>query len=174
MREPWGALRRADAILLHRWELCSDPAAWEGFLDRMAPGTLRAWTRNLPAEVRSLQGESFSWERLRSRRLGLWTAIANPAAVLAALDRQGVHPIDPRLERDHAPFDATRAESLRALARAERLDAFLVTEKDAVKLEAWAGALPPVLVLQARFEFVTGWEALDARLRDRLGSAARA
>jgi tetraacyldisaccharide 4'-kinase len=174
MREPWRALRRADAIILHRWELCSDPAAWEGLLDRTAPATLRAWTRNLPAEVRSLQGEPLSWERLRSRRLGLWTAIANPAALLAALGQQGVHPVSPRLERDHAPFGAARAESLRALARAEKLDAFLVTAKDAVKLEAWAGALPPVLVLSTRFEFVTGREALDALLRDRLGRGARA
>jgi tetraacyldisaccharide 4'-kinase len=174
MREPWRALRRADAIVLHRWELCSDPAAWEGFLDRIAPAPLRAWTRNLPPEARSLQGESFSWERLRAQRLGVWTAIANPAAVLSALDRQGVHPVGPRLERDHAPFGAARAESLRALARAEKLDGFLVTAKDAVKLEAWAGALPPVLVLHARFEFVTGREALDALLRDRLGRGARA
>jgi len=59
------------------------------------------------------------------------------------------------------------------LARAERLDGFLVTAKDAVKLEAWTGALPPVLVLQTRFDFVTGREALAALLRDRLGRADR-
>lgn len=173
LREPWRALRRADAILLHRWELCSDPAAWESFLDRVAPAPLRAWTRNLPAEVRSLAGASFPWERLRSQRLGLWTAIANPAAVLAALAQQGVHPTKPRLERDHAPFDGPQAERLRAQARAERWDGVLVTAKDAVKLEGWVERLPPVLVLHTRYDFVTGREALAALLRDRLPGGAR-
>jgi tetraacyldisaccharide 4'-kinase len=172
MREPWRELRRADAIVLHRSELCVDPEGWDTFLARIAPGAPRFWTRNVLGEVRSLQGEDRSWAGLRALRLGLWTALANPDALRTALEREGILPLAPCWERDHAPFDAGRAARLRSLARAERLDAILVTAKDAVKLEAWAAELPPVLVLHARFEFVAGQAALDRLLRERLGSGA--
>jgi tetraacyldisaccharide-1-P 4'-kinase len=169
MREPWSALRRADAIILHRRELCADPDAWEDCVAQRARGVPRIWARNTWGDLRSLRGEACAWDTLRALRLGLWTALASPESLLAALEREGVHPVRPWLERDHACFDAAHAERLRSISRTERLDGFLVTAKDAVKMELWAAELPPVFVLHARFEFVAGPTTLDEMLRSRLG-----
>lgn len=173
MREPWASLRRADGIVLHRWELCSDPDAWETWVARFAPNAVRVWSQNTWGDLRTLQGQVRPWQGLHAARLGLWTGLANPEALLTALERQGIRPIHPILERDHAPFDAGDADRLRSIAHAEHLEAFLVTAKDAVKLEAWADELPLVLVLNVSFEFVSGVESLERLLLARLGDVAQ-
>jgi tetraacyldisaccharide 4'-kinase len=170
LREPWSALHRADAILLHRSDLAPDPAAWERALRRRAPGVPVIGARNAPVAPRTLLGAPVEWSGLRTERLAVWTAIAQPAPFLAGLALDGVRPALVVSARDHAPFDEKAAGALRAACRRERCQAVLVTEKDAVKLEGRAADLPPVIVIGARFEIVTGAEALDRLLRERLGA----
>ncbi len=170
LREPWGSLRRCDALVLHRAELCEDRGAWGRFLDRQAPAVRRAWCANRwgePAEISS--GRVWAWSELREKRVGVWTALGHPEAFLRGLTSRGVEPIGPLLARDHAPFDGATAAQLCALARRERLDGFLITAKDAVKIEPHAGELPAMLVVPAQIDWVAGGAELLAMVRATLG-----
>jgi tetraacyldisaccharide 4'-kinase len=171
LRESWRALRRGHLVVLHRHELCADTDAWERWLDARAPGLPRAWVRNVWSEPATAGGRRRSWEELRAQRLGVWTALARPGAFLAGLERRGIRPARTWIERDHAPFDAARADLLREAALRDGLDGFLVTEKDAIKIDTWPADAPPVLAVGARLDFVAGEAALEGLLRDRVGTA---
>jgi len=172
LREPWTALRRADWIVLHRGQLCPDPLPWERFLDRVAPGRPRLWTHTgLQAPEELGEGRVTPWPELRGRRLGLWTGLGHPEALVADLAAEGVVPAWRELAPDHARCDAALARRLRRAAARERLEAILVTLKDAVKLEAWRDALPPVLVCRSGIGFGRGLEAFEGQLRASLRAA---
>jgi tetraacyldisaccharide 4'-kinase len=170
LREPWGALRRADAVVLHRAELCLDRGGWERFLARYAPDRPRVWVRNRLGPVRDLAtGDELDWERLRLMRLGLWTGLGHPEGFVANLAAESIRPLWTGLAPDHARVDRGTVERLRRAARV--LDAILVTEKDAPKLEAWRQRLPRTLVVGATLEWETGSQAFDHALGARLLAA---
>jgi tetraacyldisaccharide 4'-kinase len=172
LREPWGALRRADALVLHRAELCCDRGAWERFLARHAPDRPRVWVRNRLGRVRDLAtGNDLSWEHLPSMRLGLWTGLGHPEAWIANLAAASIQPVWTRLAPDHARVDRGTVERLRRAAAAHALDAILVTEKDAPKLEPWRERLPRTLIVGAILEWETGSEGFDRALGAQLLAA---
>jgi tetraacyldisaccharide 4'-kinase len=172
LRESWSALRRAQALVLHRAELCADRGAWERFLARHAPDRPRVWVRNRLDPARDLAtGEELSWERLRSMRLGLWTGLGHPEGLLANLAAASVTPAWTSLAPDHARVERGTAERLRLAATAHALDAILATGKDAPKLEAWREQLPRMLIVGATLEWETGSEAFERALGARLLAA---
>jgi tetraacyldisaccharide 4'-kinase len=164
LREPWRALRRAHWIILHRTELCRDPAVWEQLLDRAAPGQPRIRCENrcgMPYALAAADPpQRFVWADLIGKRLGIWTALGNPEAFVAGLERLGVRPVWQRLARDHAPFGRRDADELVQAARERRVRAFLVTQKDAIKMETYIDHIPPVIVVPAEVVPVKGDEPL--------------
>ncbi len=175
LREPWGALRRASWIVLSRAELCPDRSAWEELIARRAPERPHFWCENrigAPHLLSATQpAESQIWADLIGKRLGIWTALGHPEAFVRGLDRLGIRPVWQHYARDHAPFGRREVDELVRVAREKRLCAFLVTRKDAVKMEAYADRLPPVLVVPA--EVVPDEEGAVA-LDEFVGSMARA
>ncbi|MCK4414054.1 MAG: tetraacyldisaccharide 4'-kinase [Candidatus Eisenbacteria sp.] len=166
LREPWSSLRRADLVVLHRAERCSDPGAWERFLDQVAPGLPRAWCANrweLPRELRT--GRSSAWDTLRQGRYAVWTALARPESFLEELADRRILVQARVLAADHAAFGPREAERLAARVAHERLVGVLTTEKDAVKLERFAATLPPTYVIPARLEWTRGEEVVAAAMR---------
>jgi len=163
LREPYRALRRADWIVLHRTELGRHAEAWERQLDRAAPDRPRIRCENRYGQPYDLAsqgpGERYAWADLIGKRLGVWTALGNPDAFIAGLERLGVRPVWQRLARDHAPFGRREAQELVQIAREKRVRAFLVTQKDAVKLETYVDHIPPVIVVPAEIAPVKADEA---------------
>lgn len=172
MREPWSGLRRADHIVLHRAELCRDRDAWERFLERRAPGRPRVWCENrleipYPLSFPDLPVLG-GWAELAARRLGVWTALGHPEAFLSGLEIYGIRPVWTHLGRDHAAFGEREVDELIWAARREHLDGFLVTEKDAIKMEPMSGHLPPVFVVPATLKLGRGKAQLDEALQNLL------
>lgn len=169
LREPWRAMRRAQLLILHRAELCAAREVWEGWLAQHAPEQPRLWTRNrwgipYPLEVGGSCREARreEWQPLAEKRLGVWSSIGRPESFLAGLRRRGIRPAWQHLARDHAPFGEKDACELRRCSERLGLDGLIVTEKDAVKMEAWVAALPAVYVVPARIELADGAGTLDA------------
>lgn len=96
---------------------------------------------------------ALSWERLRGRRVGVYAGIGAPETFLAAVRAHGVDPVWTRLVADHAPFGSAQARSLAAEVARAKLDHVLVTEKDAVRMEAQSGELDAVAVVPAKLCF---------------------
>ena len=142
-REPLGALRRADLILV--------TSKGEG--EREAADRLAAELRRAPGlpPVDRWRLEPGEWERLEGSRgsppdapVLAVASVAEPRSFLALVRaRLGEEP-EARLYPDHHHY--TRDDAVR-IARLADGRTVVTTEKDAVKLEAFAELLPPVRVL---------------------------
>jgi len=170
MREPWGSLKRADVLVLHRAELCADPEAWKDFLSRRAPGRPIVWCENrmgvpYPLSFPDLP-EPGGWAVVAGKRWGVWTALGHPEAFLTGLGKHGVRPAWTRCQPDHAPFTRRQADELTWAARSQHLDGFLITEKDAVKVEAFGKQIPPIHVVPATLSLREGGETFEVLLRE--------
>jgi len=174
-RETWAALRRAGLIVLMRADACADRRAWEEYLARRAPGVRVAWCHSvlgmpyrlgsrpsgLPAgEVAPTETETAQrWASLRSRRIGLYAGIGAPEAFRAALASRGISPVWIRVVRDHARFDEREARRVADGMKRAGVDALLITEKDAIRMERLADRLPAGVVVPAELVIAGGAEA---------------
>jgi tetraacyldisaccharide 4'-kinase len=134
LREPEGALARADAIGVVDGPL---PERDERLIAWRAPRAYRFTTRREPATLRPLAGggAALPLDSLAGERVGLLAAVARPESVRRTLRQLGARIVAERLFRDHHHF---RASDLVGLA--EQTPRWITTEKDAVKLvPTWAG-----------------------------------
>jgi len=133
LREPLGALSRADAVGVVDGPL---PESDEGVLARRAPHAHRFATHRRPAALRPLSGgASVPLESLRGADVGLLAAVAQPASVRRTLEALGARVVAERLFRDHHRYAARDLAGLAAAA-----PRWITTEKDAVKLvPSWTG-----------------------------------
>jgi len=155
LREPLAALGRADLVVLTRVEL----------VDRETLGAamrvVRAYTR---APVATVAFRPSCDEPLDGREVLVACGIGNPRAFVGTVASLGARVAATRFFRDHHAYTAADAAALAA----SRLPV-VVTEKDAVKLEAlWPGPAP-LLVVTIEAEPREGAAELEALL-DRVAS----
>ncbi len=161
LREPLGALARADAIGVVDGPL---PELDERVLAWRAPRAFRFATRREPSALRPLAGgEALPLAELSGERVGLLAAVARPDSVRRTLAQLGAQVVAERLFRDHHRFAASDLAGL-----ADQATRWITTEKDAVKLvPAWAGrARIDVLAIELAVDApdaLLDW--LEARLR---------
>jgi tetraacyldisaccharide 4'-kinase len=161
LREPLGALARADAIGVVDGPL---PERDERLIAWRAPRAYRFAMRREPSALRPLAGgERIAPESLAGERVGLLAAVARPESVRRTLAQLGAQVVAERLFRDHHRFAGSDLADL-----ADQAPRWITTEKDAVKLvPAWAGraridVLAIELVVDAP-DALLDW--LEARLR---------
>ena len=162
LREPWPALSRSNFIVLYRAERCGDPEGWKRFLARAAPEIPVARVANRWGRpYRLCSREPLAWSEAKTMRWGVWLALADPRPFLSELASRGIDPVKVACPRDHAPFTG---DAIERFARTP-IDALLVSEKDAIKIEAHASRLPAVFVVPAEHEWLEGRSVLEERLR---------
>jgi tetraacyldisaccharide 4'-kinase len=120
LREPLSGLGRADVIVLRQE-------------DKELESALRAYTRK----------ECLFWRVRRtvsletpSKRAVAFCAIARPGEFFAALAEAGVEMVERISFRDHHRYTAADIERLAKLGQRHGCDAFVITGKDEVKLDA--------------------------------------
>jgi len=135
LREPPGALSRADLLVLTHSTSCRDLARVREELRTWAPGApiaFAAYEAERVEDVRS--GALLPLDALRSRPVLAFAGIAVPESFRTTLAAQGVVPRDFVAFRDHHPYDRADVLKLEARARAVGAEVLLTTEKDAVRL----------------------------------------
>jgi tetraacyldisaccharide 4'-kinase len=164
-REPWGALRRADAAIVTRKRADAETA--RRLAERVARevhGPVAIARLDLAVLEGMLSGRRHPVEHLAGRRVVAACAIADPAAFISQVKRTGAQ-VQVATWRDHHPF---RDEDLAWLAHAaRRADHLVITAKDAVKLrDRWPASVPEPLVARLSITFEAGepelCEAIDA------------
>ena len=161
LREPLGALRRADAVGVVDGPL---PEGDAERLDALAPGVPRFAARRQPLGLRPLRGGGLEpASRLQGRDVGLLAGIAHPASLRRSVESLGARVVAERAFSDHHRYRARDLEGLAAQA-----SLWITTEKDALKiLPAWVGdADVRVLAIELRVdepESLLRW--IEARLR---------
>jgi tetraacyldisaccharide 4'-kinase len=164
LREPRRALQRAAIVVVSRLAPGEDPAPLLDEARAYAPAALLAAGRHAVRDVAPLAPSQAS---MSTRRVRVVTGTGNPESVAASAREAGLEVVALSRYRDHHWFSA--AEAARELHRAGREDAaVLLTAKDAVRWPAPADAAP-VLVLRVAWEWVTGGEAVEARVLGPVG-----
>jgi len=166
-RERWGALGRADAIIVTR-------KGWlPGYAAKLAGHLARSWPTTPVAIVHLAltgfeglrSGQSFKGETLAGRRVLAAAGIADPrsfAIQLEELTGQGGAVQLVTYQDHHAYTDADIAALLNAAATA---DYVVVTEKDAVKLRSrWPADAREPLVATLGVRWERGQQAIEALL----------
>ncbi|MGB7598944.1 MAG: tetraacyldisaccharide 4'-kinase [Candidatus Sulfotelmatobacter sp.] len=144
LREPLRALRRADAVAL------ASGAAAESFpLEGMIVWRVRRGivAQNIPP------------------RPVLFCGIARPQNFLLQLRAANVDPAAQAFFRDHHAYVEKDIRDLLELAKRSEADGFVTTEKDAVNLGGYLGALSPLVIVPVKMELADAANAVDTMLR---------
>ena len=166
LREPLGALRRADAIAVREDELGVVEAPLRALVGADVPLWTVRRTLRFPAPL-GIFGAGL-------RPLG-FCALARPEGFAAMLAKAGCGVVDTVIFDDHHRYDDRDIGELVALAKKLKATGLVTTEKDAVKLspamrarlEAEVGPLM-VVALDAAFVFESPvMRGLEAKLRAR-------
>jgi len=144
LREPLRALRRADAVAL------ASGAAEESFplkgkiVWRVRRGIV---AQNVPA------------------RPVVFCGIARPQNFLLQLRAANVDPAAQAFFRDHHAYVEKDIRDLLELAKRSEAGGFVTTEKDAVNLGGYLGALSPLAIVPVKMELADAANAVDTMLR---------
>jgi tetraacyldisaccharide 4'-kinase len=161
LREPPGALARADLLVVHRGDVSAPvptpPAFGAAVQVALSPRAIRD------------RGAALEPSALAGKRAALIAAIARPERFLSTVERLGAEVVATAFLPDHAPLDAGALEEFRARARRARADLLLTTSKDAARL---GPELEPsgLAVLEVELVVLEGERELEAAL-DRIGEA---
>lgn len=143
LREPLGALARADVLAVWNGEL---PEEDEQRVMAIAPAMRRLALQRRVCGVRALgEQRMHSPEVLADLPVGLLSGLANPASLRRSVEALGAHVVAERRFADHHSY---RARDLRGLAKRARI--WVTSEKDALKLQPnWAGGLDVRVIASA-------------------------
>ena len=162
-REGWGAMERADFVIVTRKRASAEAAAaLAGEIARQGPVPIAIVHLGLHHLEGLVSGREQPVEVLGGRRVVAATAIADPDAFVAQVKGTGAQ-VQVATWRDHYDF---RDEDVAWLARAARkADHVVLTAKDAVKLrDRWPASAPEPLVAILNVRFETGGAAFVAAL----------
>jgi tetraacyldisaccharide 4'-kinase len=182
---PWGRLRespralaRADVVILTRCDLAAPDTVGEPFIariKRLAPYAALCRARHAPVEVNTLwtEEEPRPPSSVEGKRVVAACGLGNPGAFQATLEGLGAEVAARRNFPDHHQYTRKDLAALLELAKANEAEAVVVTEKDAVKIEALHSLPPdvefPVWALGIGVEVVEGeeelWKRIEAVLR---------
>jgi len=171
LREPVGALRRADVIVLTRADVPprAVKAATRIGIERLAPGVPVLEAEHRPVRLVRIdkKGEK-PLEYLKGRDVLAFCGTGNPSAVFIGLAKMGAkvrafHALD-----DHARYGGKLVGALEDQAKRLGCKAMVTTLKDGVKLEHFEFALP-VYALEVEMVMTSGEDILRAAVERLLG-----
>jgi tetraacyldisaccharide 4'-kinase len=143
LREPLGALRRADAVVLSSGAT-ADSFPVEGKLVwRVRRGIVPL---NVPA------------------RPVVFCGIARPQNFVLQLRAANIEPVAEAFYRDHHAYSEKDVHELLALKQRSEAGGFVTTEKDAVNLGGYLSALAPLAVIPVKMELEGAANAVDTML----------
>jgi tetraacyldisaccharide 4'-kinase len=95
----------------------------------------------------------------------MFCGIARPQNFLLQLRAAGIDPVAEAFFRDHHAYTEQDVRDLRQLRQRSEAGGFVTTEKDAVNLGAYLGALEPLMVVPVKMELADAANAVDTMLR---------
>lgn len=163
-RERPSSLSRADVVVLtSRSATAETVQAWQARLARLAPHATHASLQLVARRWTTISGEDH--EAPEGDLLAV-CSVAEPASFVRMLAVEASGTVELMAFADHHAYDSRDIDRIRKVAGSR---AIVTTEKDAVKLEGFAGdQLPDVRVVGLELEWRSGLGALGALLADAL------
>lgn len=149
LREPLASLRRADAVVLTNGASASAFPLEQKLVWKARRGIIAANVSSRPV---------------------VFCGIARPQNFVTQLRTAGIEPIAEAFYRDHHAYSEQDIRDLLDLRQRSEADGFVTTEKDAVNLGGYLGALEPLAVVPVKMELSDAANAVDtilARITER-------
>ncbi len=163
LREPLGALGRADVVVLTRADMV-EPARREQVWARVrkvAPEAVCAEAAHAPVGLLSASGAAQPLDAICGTPVAAFCAIGNPAGFRHTLAQSGVQPAEWRIFPDHHRYTPDDVRSLAAWAERLGAAAVLCTHKDLVKIGVDRLGSLPLWAVGVEFRFLAGQEAVE-------------
>ncbi len=168
LREPRGALKDADVVILTRSDQISSQVVAEirRWIERRVPGCLICEAVHEAVGWQNHKGEIVSLHRWAARPTAAFCGIGNPEAFRASLLRLGVDVKHWRTFPDHHAYTRRDVEELSEWARSLPPEGIvLTTQKDLVKLRIPEIGGRPLWALRVAFRVTEGEVTLRERIR---------
>jgi len=181
LREPPGALGRADVVVLTRTDLV-EPERLEEIKERVvryAPHAAVACCVHNPCKLteisRGQAGPEVPLGRLAHGRWAAFCGIGNPDGFRRTLEKLGAQVAVFFAFPDHHPYRAREVERVLQAATAAGCEGVVTTQKDAAKAGRFAlrPSAPPVFVLHVEVCFTAGLDVLQERVLRAVGERQR-
>jgi len=166
LREPVGALSRADVIVLTRSDQAT-PEAKQQIRDRISRVDASlpfVEAVHKPLALADTNGCTRALDSIAGAKVLLFSAIGNPEGFEKTVESLGASAANCYRFRDHHRFSDGELETLASEAESSKCDAVLATEKDMVKIGGRWKSSVPLLALQVRLEITSGAEILERLL----------
>lgn len=165
LREPLGALRRAQVVILSRADAVpvEKRQAIARRVHRVAPRVILAEAIHRPTRLLSWPDQTHDLETLRDREVAVLSAIGNPTAFVDTVRRSGARVVDRLDLPDHDRYDTQTMARIRRWLSAlgkPRMEV-ICTHKDLVKLRTDRIDGHPVRALLIEFSWLEGGDAVE-------------
>jgi tetraacyldisaccharide 4'-kinase len=168
LREPIGALKRADMVILTRCDLVPPDAvkAIRETVGRIKPELPIAESTHRPASWCNAAQATKPLEALQGWPIAGFCGLGNPDAFRQTLVNLGLNVIDWRTYPDHHAYSRDDIEALRTWARQLPAGtAVVTTQKDLVKIRLSEIGDKKLWALQIQLQLTSGQDALEVLLR---------
>jgi len=171
LREPAGAVKRADIVILTRADGIKADASYLG-IHRDIP-VVR--TAHRPKKLyRVWDGDEAEIETLSGNSVYAFSGVADPASFTLILKMLNAKITASSVYPDHHSYKEEDLTEMEARARETGAGFMVTTQKDAVKLAGLKRCMLDVYALEIEIEVVEGADALTDMLADRITAAGTA
>ncbi len=173
LREPAKSIRRADAVVITRFDRTEPEAIekLEGAIQSINPGVTIAKAVHRHTHAQLITGEKIGIEALRGMKAFAFCGIGNPRAFITRLDDYGLQLVGSKIYNDHHPYTSSDVAEIYSMAEAKQADIILSTQKDWVKTALLADKEREILFayLALELEFIEGADKIEQLVDEAAG-----
>jgi tetraacyldisaccharide 4'-kinase len=166
LREPLSELKRADAVIITRFDLADAEQIvnLERFIQQTAGPIPIARAIHRHSHAVLVNGQIMPLEKLRQKKLFVYCGIGNPAAFVNCLTQDGMTVVGTKFFNDHHLYSIRDIRAIDTLARQCGADMALCTQKDWVKTAAFCKQVGQITYgsLAMELEFISNADIIQS------------
>jgi tetraacyldisaccharide 4'-kinase len=158
LREPLGAIRAADAIVITHADAV-EPATLQAIRDQLKARcgeTLIAEAAHRPTGLDGPDGATLTPDAMRGKKVFLFCGIGNPDGFHGSIRRLGAEIVGARNFQDHHAYTPNDLREVVDAAREAGAEMMVTTQKDTVKIPLLMKQTLPAWVLRIEFDIRVG------------------
>ena len=173
LREPAKALRRADAVVITRYDQATSEQVeeLENQIEQIAPDAAVAKAVHKHPCAKAIKGRTLSIDELKEKVIFAFCGVGNPDAYLNRLAEFGLNVVGSKVYSDHHDYNHEDILDIYEQARSWGANLILSTEKDWVKSSLLAPRDDDIIFayLAVELEFVDGVDKIEALIDEVIG-----
>jgi tetraacyldisaccharide 4'-kinase len=168
LREPLAGVRRADLIVITRYDQV-EPTAMQQLEERLttlAPGVPVVKATHRHTHAVTFGSRTLSLESLRGKRAFVFCGIGNPEAFFGHVTQNDIEVVGTRVFNDHHPYTLEDLKAILEESRGCSAEVILCTQKDWVKTALLNPERPqvPLAYLAMELDFVEGIDTIKEQV----------